>query len=91
VPNTLRDLADLSRLRPLMATALEADRYQLEESRTIGLDVATVVAAKANRYLAVAALLTLSQDKEMRAGPADCCAPARPRGSSIRLRTSVTS
>lgn len=65
VPNTLRDLADLSRLRPLMATALEADRYQLEESRTIALDVATVVAAKANRYLAVAALLTLGQDKEI--------------------------
>ena len=65
VPNTLRDLADLSRLRPLMATALEADRYQLDESRTIALDLATVVAAKVNRYLAVAALLTLGQDKEI--------------------------
>jgi hypothetical protein len=65
VPGTWRDLADLSRLRPLMATALEADRYQLDEARTIALDLATVVAAKVNRYLAVAALLTLGQDKEI--------------------------
>jgi hypothetical protein len=65
VPGTWRDLADPSRLRPLLATALEADRYQLDESRTIALDVATVVAAKVNRYLAVAALLTLGQDEEI--------------------------
>jgi hypothetical protein len=49
VPGTWRDLADLSRLRPLMATALEADRYQLDESRTIALDLATVVAAKVSQ------------------------------------------
>ena len=65
VPGTWRDLVDPSRLRPLLATALEADRYQLDESRTIALDLATVVAAKVNRYLAVAALLTLGQDKEI--------------------------
>ena len=65
VPSTWRDLADPSRLRPMLATALEADRYQLEESRMIALDLATVVAAKVNRYLAVAALLTLGQDKEI--------------------------
>jgi hypothetical protein len=65
VPSTWRDLADPSRLRPLLATALEADRYQLDESRMIALDLATVVAAKVNRYLAVAALLTLGQDKEI--------------------------
>ena len=65
VPGTWRDLADPSRLRPLLATALEADRYQLDESRMIALDLATVVAAKVNRYLAVAALLTLGQDKEI--------------------------
>jgi hypothetical protein len=65
VPDTWRDLADPSRLRPLLATALEADRYQLDESRIIALDLANVVAAKVNRYLAVAALLTLGQDKEI--------------------------
>jgi hypothetical protein len=75
VPDTWRDLVDLCRLRPLLATALEADRYQLDESRTIALDLATVVATKASRYLAVAALLTLGQDKEM-------AAQARPRGQS---------
>jgi hypothetical protein len=65
VPGTWRDLADPSRWRPLLATALEADRYQLDESRLIALDLATVVAAKVNRYLAVAALLTLGQDREI--------------------------
>jgi len=37
----------------------------LDEARTIALDLATVVATKANRYPAVAALLTLGQDKEV--------------------------
>jgi hypothetical protein len=65
VPGSWRDLADLSRIRPLLATALEADRYQLEESRTIALDLATVIATKVNRYLAIAAQLTLGQDREI--------------------------
>lgn len=65
VPGTWRDLVDPSRLKPLLATALDADRYQLDESRMIALDLATVVAAKVNRYLAVAALLTLGQDREI--------------------------
>lgn len=59
VPSTWSDVADLSRLRPLLATAIEADRYQLDEARTVALDLATVVATKGNRYLTAAALLTL--------------------------------
>jgi hypothetical protein len=35
--------------------------------RMMTLDTATVVTAKGNRYLAVAALLTLGQDKEITA------------------------
>lgn len=66
-PDTWRDLTDPSRLRALLATALEADRYQLDEARTIALDLATVVATKGNRYLAVAALITLGQDVEITA------------------------
>jgi hypothetical protein len=65
--STRRDLVELSSLKALLAAALELDRYQLDEARTIALDLSTVVAAKANRYLAVAALLTLGQDKEVTA------------------------
>jgi hypothetical protein len=64
---TWKDLVELSSMRALLATAVEADRYQLDEARTIALDLATVVASKANRYLAVAALITLGQDKEIAA------------------------
>lgn len=62
-----RDLVDLSSLKALLASALEADRYQLDESRIVALDLATVVTAKANRYFAVVALITLGQDKEITA------------------------
>ena len=62
-----RDLVELSSIRTLLATAVEADRFQLDEARTIALDLATVVATKANRYLAMAALITLGQDKEIAA------------------------
>jgi hypothetical protein len=64
-PDAWRDLADPARLRPLLGTVLEADRYQLDEARMIAMDTATAVAAKANRYLAVAALMTLGEDKEI--------------------------
>jgi hypothetical protein len=63
--STWRDLVELSSMKALLATAVEADRYQLDEARTIALDLATVVATKANRYLAMAALITLGQDKEI--------------------------
>jgi hypothetical protein len=65
VPDTWRSLADPARLRALMPTVIEADRYQLDEARTIALDLASVVATKGNRYLAVAALITLGQDTEI--------------------------
>jgi hypothetical protein len=65
VPETWSDLADLSRLRPLLGTALEADRYQLDEVRTIAVDLAAIVATKASRYLAVTALITLGEDREI--------------------------
>jgi hypothetical protein len=67
VPDTWRGLADPARLRALLPTAIEADRYQLDEARTIALDLASVVATKGNRYLAVAALITLGQDQEIAA------------------------
>lgn len=66
-PDTWRDLADPARLRALMPTALEADRYQLDEARMVALDLATVVAAKTNRFWAVVALITLGEDKEITA------------------------
>lgn len=65
VPEKWSDLADLSRLRPLLATALEADRYQLDESRATALDSATILAPRLNRYFAVVALLTLGQDERI--------------------------
>jgi len=63
--STSKDLVELPSLKAFLATVLEADRYQLDEARTVALDIATVVAAKANRYLAVVALITLGQDKEI--------------------------
>jgi hypothetical protein len=65
--STSKDLVELPSLKAFLATVLEADRYQLDEARTVALDIATVVAAKANRYLAVVALITLGQDKEITA------------------------
>jgi len=65
--STWRDLVELSSLKALLGATLEADRYQLDEARTIALDLSTVVAAKANRYWAVVALITLGQDKEITA------------------------
>lgn len=62
-PATRRDVRDPARLRALLPTAIKADRYQLDENRTVTLDLSTVVAAKANRYLAVAALLTLGESR----------------------------
>jgi len=67
VVNTWRGVLELSSMRAFLATALEADRYQLDEQRTVALDLATMVTAKANRYLAVAAFITLGQDKEIAA------------------------
>jgi hypothetical protein len=64
-PESWSDLRELSRLRPLLATALEADRYQLDDNRAFALDLAAVMATKGSRYLAVAALITLGEDKEM--------------------------
>jgi hypothetical protein len=64
-PANWSDLKDLSRLRPLLGTALEAERYQLDESRMIALDAATILAPKLNRYFAVVALLTLGQDRSI--------------------------
>jgi hypothetical protein len=68
VPDTWRELTEPARLRPLLGTVLEADRHQLDEARTVALDLTSVVATKGNRYLAVAALITLGQDKEITAG-----------------------
>lgn len=65
VPAKWSDLADLSRLRPLLATGLEADRFQLDEARMIALDAATILAPKLNRYYAIVALLTLGQDEQI--------------------------
>jgi hypothetical protein len=61
--NSWRELAEPYRAQPLFATAIEAERNQLDESRTMTLDLATVVTPKANRYLAIAALLTLGEDR----------------------------
>ena len=65
VPGKWGDLVDPAKVRPLLATALEADRYQLDESRMIALDAATVLGPKLNRYFAVVALLTLGQDRKV--------------------------
>jgi hypothetical protein len=72
VVNNCRDVPELPSLRTssvgaFLAAALEADRYQLGEESTVALDLATMVTAKANRYMAVAALITLGQDKEIAA------------------------
>ncbi len=64
---SLRVLGELDTLKSLTRTALDLDRNQMDVTRMITLDTATVVAAKGNRYLAVAALLTLGQDKEITA------------------------
>jgi hypothetical protein len=65
VPEKWGDLADPAKLRPLLATALEADRYQLDESRMIAMDAASMLGPKLNRYFAVVALLTLGQDQQI--------------------------
>jgi hypothetical protein len=65
VPEKWSDLVDPAKVRPLLATALEADRYQLDESRMIALDATTVLGPKLNRYFAVVALLTLGQDRKI--------------------------
>jgi len=65
IPETWGELADPSRLKSLFGTAVEADRYQLDEARTIAIDLATTVATRASRYLAVAALTTLGEDREI--------------------------
>jgi hypothetical protein len=64
---SLRVFGELETIKSLTRTALELDRDQMDVTRMITLDTATVVAAKGNRYLAVAALLTLGQDKEITA------------------------
>jgi hypothetical protein len=64
-PETWRDVLDLARIRPWLATALEADRYQLDESRTLAVDFATIVTTRANRYLTASALITLSDNKQI--------------------------
>jgi hypothetical protein len=65
VPEKWSDLVDPAKVRPLLATALEADRYQLDESRMLALDATTVLGPKLNRYFAVVALLTLGQDRKI--------------------------
>jgi hypothetical protein len=52
-------------MKTLLGAALDADRYQLDEARTIAVDLATVVTPRANRYFAGAALLTLGEDQEI--------------------------
>jgi hypothetical protein len=64
-PEKWTDLADPAKLRPLLAPVLEADRYQLDESRMIAMDAATMLGPKLNRYFAVVALLTLGQDQQI--------------------------
>jgi hypothetical protein len=72
VVNNWRDVPELPKLEDVQPGGVpggrqQADRYQLGEERTIALDLATMVTAKANHNMAVAALITLTQDKEIAA------------------------
>jgi len=62
-----RVLTELDTIKPLLGAALDLDHDQMEANRMIALDLATVVMPKANRYLALAARLTLGDDKEITA------------------------
>jgi hypothetical protein len=58
-------------MQPLVGTAIEADLLQHQENRMLALDHAALVAAKANRYLAVAARLTLGREQDVTAAVRD--------------------
>jgi uncharacterized caspase-like protein len=69
-----RELAEFYKAQPLLGTVLEADAFQLDESRVLAPDLARVVTPKANRYLAVAAA---------------CAKPPRPSPTKSRQARSM--
>jgi hypothetical protein len=64
-PTTWRDLIDYPALRSVLGASLELDRENLEGQRMVAIDIANVVTPKLNRYFAIAALLTLGEDKQV--------------------------
>jgi hypothetical protein len=64
-PGTWQDLIQYPTLRSALGAALELDRENTEAQRMIAIDTANVVTPKVNRFFAVAALLTLGEDKQV--------------------------
>ncbi len=60
---TLRELAEPYRTRPLIGTLLDAQKEQADQERLMAIDTANVLVPKMNRYFAVAALMTLGEDR----------------------------
>jgi len=57
----LADVLDVGRLKLLMGTALEVDRFGLDSQRVVAIHAVTELAPRLNRYFSIVGLLTLSQ------------------------------
>ncbi len=58
-----RDLGNWENMKPIYDSALQFDRYQTNQQRTVVLDLSNVIQMRLNRYLAVATLLALGEDE----------------------------
>lgn len=58
-----RDLTNAKKIAPLVRGALHVHREQMEDQRIAALDVTNVLQTRLNRYLSVAGVLALGDDK----------------------------
>ena len=62
---SLSVLTEYETMRPMVRSALDLLRERTESSRVVALDVASVVVPKLSAFFALAAMLTLGEDKEI--------------------------